>query len=131
MKAAATAGTVYFAIVFAAGFVLGSLRVLVVAPALGAVLAVALELPLMLAISWVVCRWSVRHYAVPAAYGLRLTMGAIAFLLLIAAEMLLAVSMFGQTIPQFLAAYGSAEGALGLIGQIAFAAFPLLQTRSG
>lgn len=129
MIAAVKAGVVYLVLIFAAGFALGSLRILVMTAALGPLLAVALELPLMLVLSWIVCRWSVRYYVVPATYEARLTMGEVAFLLLIGAEVVLTVSLFEGTILKPLAAYGTAEGALGLIGQIAYAAFPLLQMR--
>ncbi|HMJ42516.1 MAG TPA: hypothetical protein VK522_09565 [Pseudolabrys sp.] len=47
----------------------------------------------------------------------------------IAAELILGRYGFGRTLSQMLAAFGTAEGALGLLGQIAFAAFPLLQRR--
>jgi hypothetical protein len=47
----------YFAVVFGMGFLLGTLRVLHIAPRLGEEFAVLIELPLMLAISWVACSW--------------------------------------------------------------------------
>lgn len=119
------AASAYFALVFAAGFALGTLRVLVLAPALGPLAAVALELPVMLAISWVVARWSVLRHGVPARAAPRLVMGALAFALLIAAEAALGIWGFGQTARGFVAAFSTPEGALGLAGQAAFGLMPL------
>ena len=53
----------YAAAVFAAGFLLGTLRVLWLVPRFGPTAAVALELPLILAVSWIACRHVAR--AVP------------------------------------------------------------------
>lgn len=57
MMRAALAGLAYFTLVFAAGFGLGTLRVLALAPILGEGGAVLLELPIILAIAWMACRW--------------------------------------------------------------------------
>ena len=79
------AGAAYFAVVFAAGFVLGTVRVLLLIPRLGALTSVLLELPLMLAISWMACGWALRRFRVPPRIPPRLTMGATAFALLMLA----------------------------------------------
>lgn len=129
MAAALRAGVYYFAIVFASGFVLGALRVLVIAPRLGDVGAVAVELPVMLALSWFVCRWLVEREPV-AAQTPRLMMGAVALVLLLVAEAGVSVLGFGRSLAEHLAAYGAASARLGLAGQVAFAAFPLLQARA-
>ncbi len=129
MSVSLRAGLVYFLLVFAAGFVFGALRVTFVAPALGPFLAVLLELPLMLALSWFVCRAVIRRCAVPRDVSARALMGAVAFALLIAAELALAVFGFGATLSNALAAWRTPAGALGLAGQAVFAAFPLLVRR--
>ena len=67
----------FLAIVFAAGFILGTIRTLVLVPHLGPLAAVLLELPLMLGIAWAVCRWLLRRFAVGEAWTARLAMGAI------------------------------------------------------
>jgi hypothetical protein len=54
MPAAPAAGMAYFTFVLAAEFVFGTVRVPVLTPHLGEIGAVLLELPIMLAVSWVV-----------------------------------------------------------------------------
>src|SRR5262245_49583676 len=56
---ATKAGGLYAIIVFLIGFILGTIRVLLVAPRLGETTAVIIEAPIMLAASWFVCRWCV------------------------------------------------------------------------
>lgn len=121
------AGIVYFAIVFAAGFLLGTLRVLVIAPRVGEQFAVLIELPLMLAVSWLACGWIVGHFSVPAALAPRLLMGGVAFLVLMAAEIGVSVLAFGRTVGQHLEAYQAAASQMGLLAQIAFALFPVIR----
>ena len=120
---ALAAGCVYFLIVFAAGFALGTLRVLLIAPRVGEMAAVALELPAMLAASWFAAGWVARRFAVPARLAPRLAMGAIAFAVLMLAEFALAATM-GRSPAAFAAALLTAPGLLGLAGQIAFALCP-------
>jgi hypothetical protein len=65
MTPAAQAGSTYFGLVLALGFALGTLRVLALAPYLGPTGAVLVELPIMLAASWVLCGWLIARFAVP------------------------------------------------------------------
>ena len=126
---AAIAGTAYFAIVFAAGFVFGTIRTFLIAPAVGPLAAVLVELPFMLAIAWYACRRIVRRYDVPPALSTRLAMAATAFALLMIAEYLLALALSGASLHAYLAQYETAPGLLGLAGQIVFATFPVIQAR--
>lgn len=123
------AGAVYFAIVFAAGFVFGTIRTLLLAPAVGPLVAVVIELPFMLTIAWFACRWTARRFAVPSRPGARWAMAATAFVLLMIAEFLLAYA-FTRVSPQgYLAQYATLSGLVGLAGQIVFATFPPIQAR--
>jgi hypothetical protein len=124
MRAAVPAGVLYFAIVFAVGFALGTLRVTQVAPVLGEVGATVLEVPLMLVASWLACAWLVGSFRVPRTGAARLRMGGIAFVLLIAAEFLLGVAVFGRTVPQLVAAWSTPSGLIGLAAQAVFALIP-------
>jgi hypothetical protein len=83
----------------------------------------------MLAIAWVVCGWLVRRFAVEAAWAERLLMGVVAFVLLMLAELVLSLTLFGGTVAGFVASLGTPEGAAGLAGQVAFAALPLVVRR--
>ena len=122
---ATKAGIFYFAIVFAAGFVLGALRVTVIVPRIGELLAGALELPVILFVSWLVCRRLIAQFSVPAMISHRAAMGALAFGLLMLAELGLSVLVFDQSVVVYLAGLQSPDGLLGLAGQIIFALIPL------
>jgi hypothetical protein len=129
MRRAAQAGILYFAIVFALGFALGTARTLLVAPVAGETGAVLLELPLMIAASWLLCGWTLRRLSVPTRAADRIVMGAVAFALLMAAETLVGTQLIGRTAAEQLASYERPGAAIGLVAQIAFALFPLLRLK--
>ncbi|MDB5673995.1 MAG: putative rane protein [Sphingomonas bacterium] len=121
------AALAYFVIVFGLGFALGALRVLVIIPHIGETAAVLLELPVMLAASWVAAGWCVRHFAVPVDVPARLAVGVLAFALVMVAELALAVLLFGQSPAQHVETYRHFAGVAGLAAQLAYALFPVLR----
>jgi hypothetical protein len=123
------AALAYLTIVFSAAFLLGTLRVLVLVPWLGEMRAILLEVPVVLGISWVTCRWVMHRYAIPEAFKSRLTVGGLAFTLLMVLEFSFAILVFKQSSTTYFAAFLTPPGATGLIGQIGFALFPLMQRR--
>ena len=112
--------------VFLIGFILGTIRVLLVVPWLGETTAVIIEAPVMLAASWFVCRWSVGRLSVRRAAPPRSSMGLVAFLVLMSAEFGLG-TLLGRSLGDQLAAYKSPPGAIGLGAQMIFAMFPVIQ----
>ena len=123
------AGALYFAIVFAAGFVLGAIRTLLLAPRVGDLAAVAIELPVMLAVAWIACG-AVLHWIRPGqGIAAHAVMGLVAFALLMAAELALSLVLGAPSIAAWLAGLTSAPGLLGLAGQVAFAVFPMVRQR--
>lgn len=126
MRAALIAGALYFAIAFAAGFALGTLRVLVLIPAFGEMAAVLAEIPVILTISWAAARWIVSRRPALNGAGRRLVMGGSAFALLMAAELLLSATLFGRAPAAFAAQLLTPPGLTGLAGQIAFGLLPWL-----
>ncbi len=117
----------YWAGIFALGFVLGTVRTLWLAPQLGELAAVGLELPVMLEASWLWAKHLLRGKAATPRHALAI--GAIAFALLMASEALLATAM-GEPIGQWIAGMARPAGAIGLAGQIAFALMPWLAART-
>lgn len=130
MTRIAKAGASYFAIIFALGFVLGTMRVLWLAPKVGETMAGFIEMPFILGASWLVARWLVRKFAIASA-GHALAMGGIAFALLMAAELVLGAAAFGMTAREWLASVTRPPGLYGLIGQVVFGLFPWLVVLSG
>lgn len=127
MTAALKAGAIYFGVVFSIAFVLGTIRVLVVTPRLGAINAVLLEAPLILAVSWFASRWTVKKINVANETSQRVVMGLFAFFLLMVAEFSLSILVFGTPIQAYFAAFLSPQGAIGLAAQALFALIPAIQ----
>jgi hypothetical protein len=112
----------YFSVVFAIGFVLGTIRTIALVPALGEARAVLVELPIMLAAAWWVC--GRRLQRTPLRPSRAAVMGSMALVLLLLAEAALSILMFGRPPAEHLALYDQPAHFLGLIGQILFGAFP-------
>ncbi len=125
MMRALGAGTVYFVAVFAAGFLLGMLRTLVLLPLIGPLLAVLVELPIILGFAWLVSARILRlvHLSAGEAVG----MGAVAFALLMLGEAGLSMLLAGRSLAEHLALYAQLPHQLGLAGQLAFAALPWIE----
>jgi len=120
-------GILYVVAVFAAGFVLGVLRTLVMVPLLGALWAVLLELPVILTIAWLVCARILHRWPLSPSSAAR--MGAVAFSLLMVVEASLSNLLAGRSLTEHFALYAELPHQLGLAGQLAFALFPWVQAR--
>lgn len=129
MKRAAIAATAYFLALFALGFLLGTFRVLLVAPRTGVGLATLIETPVMLAAAFFACRWTIRRWRVSASFATRGLMTVLFLALLFVFETVLGASLFGQSVKELLAAFSTAAGLLGLSSQVIAALLPLLMER--
>jgi hypothetical protein len=123
------AGALYFALVFGTGFLLGAFRVLVVVPRLGARTAELIEAPVMLAVTFLAARWTVRRLAVPSVLPRRLAMGATALGLLLAAEFGVVLGLRGLSLREYFATLDPVSGTVyyALLG--VFALMPLFVAR--
>jgi len=127
LSQAIKAGFLYFFGVFCVGFLFGGVRLMLLVPTVGELLAVAIEVPVMLVFCWILCRQAILLLSVSPRGPDRLAMGATALLCLLFGELGLAIVFFGQTVTQFLTSFLLSAGLIGLAGQLLFASFPLLQ----
>jgi hypothetical protein len=123
------AGLLYFALVFAAGWVLGPIRELAVVPRFGRTVGVLLEAPLILGVSAWAARWVIRRLAVGFQYKPRFWMGMVALGLLLIAETLGSVLLRGMTLGEYAKNFASASGVIALLSFALFAIMPLLVAR--
>lgn len=119
----AGAAAAYWAVVFAGAFALGVVRTLWLVPRIGELAAVACEVPLTLALSWWAARRITARWRI-AGGGPALTMGLIAFLILMLAELALAQVLAGQSPAEWATSLITPAGTLGLGGQVLFALLP-------
>ena len=124
---APVAGSLYFLVVFAAGFALGVPRTLLIAPAIGELAAVLMEVPVMLWIAWVACGWTLSRIEVLPEPAQRVMVGASALVLLLSAEAALSVYLSGRTLLEHFLSYTRPSQLIGLAGQLAYAGFPLVR----
>jgi hypothetical protein len=127
MIASILVGTAYFASVFAAGIILGAIRVMLVVPAIGDLAGVLLELPFLLGWSWIVCGWLLRRMARPVGLSERAVMGATGFMILMTAEVGLSILAEDRSLTTWFSQYRDTSALAGLFGQVAFALIPLLR----
>ncbi len=123
------AGAVYFLLVFAAGFVLGPVRVLWLAPKVGERAAELLEAPIMLAVIVVAARWTVQRFAMASTVGKPLLVGSIALALLLAAEFSVVLGLRGLRVGGYIAGRDPVAGAVYVLLLGLFAAMPALLCR--
>ena len=125
------AGVLYFALVFAAGFVLGTVRTLWIVPRLGVRTAELLEAPIMLLVTIFAARFVVRRCSLSAAFRDLLGTGLIALAILIAAEIGVALWLRGLTLREYVLARDPVSGAVYLGLLLLFALMPRIVARKG
>jgi hypothetical protein len=125
------ASVIYFAIVFGIAFVLGTFRVAIFVPLLGDLVSVCIEMPIILTISWSATEWTVRRHNISQHATDRVSMGFMAFVWLMLAELTLSVVGFGKSAGEFINELTSSPPQLlGLIGQMMYGWMPLLEAHA-
>ncbi len=124
MFKAYTMGLLYYAAVFAVAFALGIARALAINQYVGASAAVLLEVPVVIVLSWAIARHLLKRnsFSLPQCA----VMGATAFVLTMASEVVLARLLRGQNAMEWMSNIVTPIGLVGLAGQIAFALMPML-----
>jgi len=114
----------YFALVFAAGFALGTIRVPFLVPRLGERYAELLEMPLMLVAIVLSARHVVRRHALPSGWPPRLRVGLAALAMMVGAELLLATVPTGRSVGEYLATRDPVSGSVFVAMLMLFALMP-------
>lgn len=125
------AAGLYFLLVFSAGFMLGTVRVLFVVPAIGERAAELLEMPLMLVVVAMAARFIVRKFA-GLIHGRPqwLHVGAIAFACMLTADVGVGVTLRGMTIWQALFERDPLSGTAYYLALVWLALAPALFART-
>jgi hypothetical protein len=123
------AGVAYFAMVFGAGFVLGPIRILWLAPRVGARIAELIEMPVMLAVIVLAARFLVRRMNVAPAVSSRIGMGLVGLVLLLTAEFTLVLRLRGMSIADYFAARDPVSGTVYTLSLAVLALMPLFAGR--
>ena len=127
------AGVAYFALVFAAGFVFGSIRVPFLVPRVGERIAELIETPFMFVVVVAAARFISRRYALPTQTAIRLVVGFIGLALLVAAEFALAAILQQRSPGEFIASRDPVSGPVFALMLVLFALMPFIlgQLQSG
>jgi hypothetical protein len=120
----------YFAIVFGAGFLLGTIRVLWLAPQLGVRFAELTEMPIMLVIIFFAARWVTQYFAVPPVKTARLVVGIFALVCLLIVEFTVVLWLQGISIAESFVNRDPVSGAAYIVSLVLFVLMPLLGNRS-
>ncbi|MFC3147444.1 hypothetical protein [Piscinibacterium candidicorallinum] len=124
MHKALLAALGYFALVFGTGFALGAIRVPLLVPRLGVRIAELIEMPVMAVVIVLAARFIARRFGLPTTAAVRLAVGGAALALMVAAELLLAVALQGQTISAYIASRDPVSGSAYLLMLGVFALIP-------
>jgi hypothetical protein len=121
------AGTIYFLLVFAVGWVLGPIRELWLVPHLGQTMGWLLEAPLMVIAMIVAAGWVLRRLNVPYTLNARLAVGLVALGILLVAELAGVRWVRGISIQEYLAGYVTPSSLISILLFLLFAAMPSLK----
>ncbi len=122
-------GVIYFAIVFGAGFVLGPIRILFVAPRFGDRTAELLEAPIMLAVIILAARWVIQYLSVASSFSNRLGMGLLGLGLMLVAEFTFVRWIRGISVKDYLKTRDRISGAVYYLMLVVFAVMPAIVRR--
>ncbi|MEP0707176.1 MAG: hypothetical protein ABJL17_00985 [Parvibaculum sp.] len=117
------AGAAYFGLVFAAGFLLGPIREFQAIPRFGETGGLLLEAVVIVPVIVLAAWWCAGRFSIQGA-GERLLMGAMALILLFAAELTGSMLLRGMSVGDYFARFGSAPGLISLALFVLFAAMP-------
>jgi len=103
LRRAVIGGLTYFAVVFGVGFILGTIRILLVVPRLGERAAELIETPVMLIVIVIAARWVVSRFELTRPVVHKLFAGLFALTLILVMEFGLVLRLRGLSLAQYFA----------------------------
>jgi hypothetical protein len=126
----AAAALLYFLAVYTAGFLFGTVRVLLVEPRLGPFAAVLCEAPFLLLVIIAAARWAPRAAGMPRTGGTLVLAGFGALIMQQIADVIVGATLRGLSMPEQFARFATAEGAVYAAMLILFAFMPALVSKA-
>ena len=123
------AAAIYFALVFAAGLLLGPARVIWIEPWLGNAIAVLLEAPFLIAAMWFASRAAPKWAGASGGWPSFLAIGVAALLMQQIADLAVGFGLRGMTFSDQLAHFATSAGVIYAATLIIFALMPLIRMR--
>lgn len=125
----ARASATYFALTFGAGFLLAFVRIPFLVPRFGERIAELLETPVMLLVIFFASRYVVRRFRLIAAPRIAIAVGLCALMLLLVAELMLAVTISDASIAEYISSRDPVSGSVYAASLLFYAALPWLHAR--
>jgi hypothetical protein len=122
-------GLIYFALVFGAGLVLGTIRVVLVVPRFGVRTAELMETPLMFVATLLAARWVVRRFSLLPRPIARLGVGFVALGFLLLLEFTVVLWIQGLTIGEYFESRDPVAGTVYIVMLGLFTVMPWLVRR--
>lgn len=123
------AAAAYFAIVFAAGLLLGPVRVIWLEPWLGNAIAVLIEAPFLVVAMWFAARLAPDWARVKGGWPSFLAIGIVALILQQIADLAVGFGLRGMTLSDQLAHFATPAGMIYAVTLVIFALMPLIRMR--
>jgi len=123
------AAVLYFLLVFGAGFVLGTVRILFLVPLLGERTAELLEMPLMLGVIVAAARWTVRRRLDDSRLAAALSVGFLAMGLVLSADLVVGMWLRGMSTTEVFLDRDPVSGAAYYASLLFFAVMPAILLR--
>jgi hypothetical protein len=121
------AAAVYFALVFAAGLLLGPVRVIWLEPWLGNAIAVLLEAPFLIAAMWFAAHAAPRWVGANGGWPSFLAIGLLALILQQVADLAVGFGLRGMTLRDQLAHFATPAGMIYAATLVVFALMPVVR----
>jgi len=122
-------GLIYFSLVFATGFLLGTIRVLFIVPEIGERYAELIEMPIMLFAIYLSAKFIVGKMKEGESARTYLYIGMLSLIILLMFEFTVVLGLQGVSIKQYLASRDPVSGTTYVLSLIIFMVMPVLVAR--